>query len=96
MLIDPILLLDEASQMVEPASIVPLVRFKAERLLVVGGEWADVRQLHNAYSCMNVVNEMNSPLLLLFVQIHSSYLLLFLVTKKEGNYALNELEVVMR
>ena len=33
----PILLLDEASQMVEPASIVPLARFKAERLLAVGG-----------------------------------------------------------
>lgn len=33
----PILLLDEASQMVEPASIVPAVRFKAERLLAVGG-----------------------------------------------------------
>jgi hypothetical protein len=34
----PILLLDEASQMVEPASMQPIVRFKAERLLAVGGE----------------------------------------------------------
>ena len=34
----PILLLDEASQMTEPASMIPVIQFKVERLLLVGGK----------------------------------------------------------
>lgn len=37
----PIVFLDEASQMTEPASIIPIARFKAERLLAVGGTSRD-------------------------------------------------------
>lgn len=33
----PILLLDEASQMTEPTSMIPILQFKVERLLAVGG-----------------------------------------------------------